>query len=120
MLMTGNVQFATGSKFTVQIHGPASGAGAGELNVIGTVSLGTTNVALTLTGNFIPQPGNTFEIINNDGTDPIGGTFSGVPDGSNVSFNGVTMTIHYTGGTGNDVTLSVPPAKSSILGRFRA
>ena len=49
----------------------------------------------------MPQPANTFEIIANDGADPISGTFVGLADGSTVVRNGVTMTLHYSGGTGN-------------------
>ena len=50
----------------------------------------------------------------------ISGTFNGLADGASVVINGVTTTIHYSGGTGNDLTLTVPPAKSSILGRYGA
>lgn len=120
ILTAGNVQFGSGSTFRVQVNGPAAGGGYSQLEATGTVTLGTTNVGLSLTGALDPQPGANLFIIDNDGLSPISGTFSGLPDGSSVPLNGVTMTIHYTGGTGNDVTLSVPPAKSSILGRYGA
>jgi autotransporter-associated beta strand protein len=119
-LTTGKVQFNTGSTFVVPMNGPAAGSGYGQLNVIGTVTLGTTNVTLSLPGVFVPRPGDTLTIINNDQTDAISGNFNGIPDGANVVINGVTTTIHYAGGTGNDVTLTVPPAKASIVGRFGA
>jgi autotransporter-associated beta strand protein len=118
ILSSGSVQFMNpGCTFSVQIAGPAVGSGYSQLNVTGTVNLGVGNVALSVAGPFVPQPGNTFEIVNNDGVDSIMGTFAGLPDGSTVPFNGVNMTIHYSGGTGNDITLSVAPAKSSIVGR---
>ncbi|HEV2946861.1 MAG TPA: autotransporter-associated beta strand repeat-containing protein [Gemmataceae bacterium] len=120
ILTTGNVQFGSGSTFVVPMNGPATGSGYGQLNVIGTVTLGTTNATLSLPGAFVPRPGDTLAIINNDGSDPISGTFNGLADGASVVINGVTTTIHYAGGTGNDVTLTVPPAKSSILGRYGA
>jgi autotransporter-associated beta strand protein len=119
-LTTGNVQFNAGSTFVVPMNGPAAGSGYGQLNVIGTATLGTTNVTLSLPGVFVPRPGDTLTIINNDGTDAISGNFTGLSDGTSVVINGVTTTIHYSGGTGNDVTLTVPPAKTSIVGRFGA
>jgi autotransporter-associated beta strand protein len=121
ILTTGNVQFNANSTFTVQINGPAAGNGYGQLEVMGIVNLLAANITLTLTGAYVPRPGDTFIILDNDGMGAINGGFSGLPDGSSVPFNGVmTMTIHYTGGSGTDVTLTVPPAKSSILGRFGA
>jgi autotransporter-associated beta strand protein len=120
ILTTGNVQFGTASTFVAQMNGPGAGSGYSQLNVIGAVNLGSNVTGLSLPGSFVPQPGTTLVIINNDGTDPVSGTFSGVPDGSSVPLNGVTMTIHYSGGTGNDVTLTVPPAKISIVGRYGA
>jgi autotransporter-associated beta strand protein len=116
ILSSSNVSFSGGSTFSVQISGPVAGNGYSQLNVAGTVSLGTSNVALSLVGAFVPQPGNTFRIIKGNAT-PVSGTFTGHADGSPVPFNGVTTTIHYNAGGSNDVTLTVPPAKSSIVGR---
>ena len=45
-------------------------------------------------------------VINNDGTDPIIGTFAGLPEGSPVTILGAPYTISYSGGTGNDITLT--------------
>ncbi len=42
--------------------------------------------------------------INNDGLDPIAGTFDDLPEGATINLNG-PLTITYTGGDGNDVVL---------------
>src|SRR4029077_12211268 len=70
MLSSGNVQFLNpGCTLAIQIAGPGAGSGYGQLNVTGTVNLGTGVVTLSLSGAYVPQPGNTFEIIANDGAD---------------------------------------------------
>ncbi len=46
-------------------------------------------------------------IIDNQGAGAVVGTFSGLPQGQSfVATNGVSYTISYTGGTGNDVVLT--------------
>src|SRR6185295_16994203 len=48
-----------------------------------------------------------FIIINNDGADPIVGTFNGLPEGSGFSAGGFGFRINYAAGTGNDVVLTL-------------
>ena len=45
-------------------------------------------------------------IINNDGADPVAGTFSGLAQGATIVVNSTPLVISYTGGTGNDVVLT--------------
>ena len=66
----------------------------------------------------MPLPGNSFIIIDNDGTDPIIGTFTGLAEGSTVMFNGVSLQLTYVGGTGNDVVLSLPDCACSCTLRW--
>lgn len=74
-----------------------------QIGVVGTVDLGNSGLAFTST---VPlSPGETLRIIDNDGTDPIVGTFAGLPEGHIFSLTGVTTRITYRGGTGNDVEL---------------
>jgi uncharacterized repeat protein (TIGR01451 family) len=59
---------------------------------------------------FAPILGQVLTLVNNTGTGPVVGTFTGLPQGSTVtaSFGGTTyyFTINYAGGDGNDVTLT--------------
>jgi len=48
-------------------------------------------------------------LIGNTSADPISGTFSNLPDGSIVTINGNNFQASYSGGDGNDLTLSVVP-----------
>lgn len=77
------------------------------LDVRGTVTLG--GLRLQLIPGFTPPPGTRFVILLNDGTDPISGTFAGLPQDATVTVSNVTFQISYTGGTGNDVELTVVP-----------
>lgn len=75
-----------------------------QLKVSGAVDL---NIAsLNFVGNYSPVAGDQLTIIDNDGTDPIIGTFAGLNDGDVVVVNGIAMSISYRGGTGNDVVLT--------------
>jgi autotransporter-associated beta strand protein len=48
-------------------------------------------------------------LISNTSVDPITGTFSNLPDGGIVTINGNNFQASYTGGDGNDLTLTVVP-----------
>jgi autotransporter-associated beta strand protein len=105
---TGNLSFSGGT-FSAKLD---STFVYSQANVTGTVTLGS-NTTLTLSPTFTPSSGNTFTIINNDGTDAISGTFKGLAEGAKVNVNGIDYTISYKGGTGNDVVLT---AQSALVG----
>ena len=91
----------------MQLNGTTAGAGYDQLNVTGTVDLSSLGSGLTGTAGFTPVAGTTFTIINNDGTDPVVGTFAGKPEGSTITLSGLVFSISYVGGTGNDVVLTM-------------
>ena len=80
-----------------------------SLIVNGSVLLNNSvlSVSVTLPATQILSVGNSFTILKNDGTDLINGTFLNQPQGSLYTFGNYTFQISYTGGTGNDVTLTV-------------
>jgi len=45
-------------------------------------------------------------IVNNDGTDPVTGTFAGLPEGALIVTGNRGFTISYAGGDGNDIVLN--------------
>ncbi|MGN6178726.1 MAG: cellulose binding domain-containing protein [Mucilaginibacter sp.] len=49
--------------------------------------------------------GASFTIINNTGSNPVSGTFKGLPELSTIQVGNFTLRITYKGGTGNDVVL---------------
>ena len=106
ILSSGNVNWTSGSPgFAVQLNGTTAGTGYDQLNVTGSVNLGSATLSGTL--GFSPPNGTSFTIINNDGGDAVIGTFAGLPEGSTVVLSGQSLQISYVGGTGNDVVLVV-------------
>jgi len=106
LLSTGDISFAAPSTFAVELNGTAAGTGYDQLDVGGTVNLGGTTLSGSL--GFTPPGGSVFRIVNNDGVDPVVGTFSGLAEGATVTIGAVNFTVSYKGGDGNDVTLTAP------------
>lgn len=91
--------------------------GQDQLDVTGTVNLSAAALAGSVLG-FTPATGQQFVIINNDGNDPVSGTFTGYAEGATVSLGGTAFSITYAGGTGaNDVVLTALAPSTSIAGR---
>jgi len=105
ILNSDGVSFASGSNFDVEIDGTTVGTQYDQLNVTGTVSLG--NATLNVTLGFTPSNGDSFTIINNDGSDAVTGTFNGLAEGASFMVSGMNFVISYAGGSGNDVVLTV-------------
>jgi len=88
-----------------------------KLQVTGTVSLGGCALRLMRNpNNFVPPVGSTFVTIDNDGTDPVVGTFGDLPEGAVFGGAGTTFRISYHGGDGNDVMLTRVAAPPSSFG----
>ncbi|MCP4536613.1 MAG: choice-of-anchor D domain-containing protein [Chloroflexi bacterium] len=118
-----NFAFADNDTFSVEIGGALPGTGDDnhdQILVTGTVTLGS-NVTLSTTAwnSYTPTEGKRFTIIDNDGTDAVVGTFSGLAEGATVSADlfgsGLKATISYAGGTGNDVVLIMQSADLVIV-----
>jgi RHS repeat-associated protein len=102
------VSFAAGAKLAIRIDGTTADTEYSQLSVAGAVDL--TGAVLALSGSHSPAIGEQFTIVNNLGTDPVIGTFAGLPEGaviSNFLGSGRTAVISYEGGDGNDVVLTV-------------
>ena len=105
----GNADFNAGSTFSIDLNGPTAGASYDQLRETGTVDLTGAALAVRMLQGLIPPPGFSFVIIENDGTDPVVGTFNNLPEGAIIVLNNtVPLRISYAGGDGNDVTLTVP------------
>jgi hypothetical protein len=102
-LTTGNLTLGSGASLAIEMNSEAAG-GFDQVKVNGTVNL--TNATLQPTLRFTPSLNTVLTIIDNDGTDPVVGTFNGLPEGATFTLNSVPFVISYVGGTGNDVTLT--------------
>ena len=82
---------------------------AGEITALGvTINSGASFTFVDI-GTGTLTVGTVFTVINNTSANPISGTFSNLPDGSVFTSNGNNFQASYTGGDGNDLTLTVVP-----------
>ena len=102
IINTGSITLA--GNLAAEILGPTVGTQYDQVNVTGMVTLNSPTLALS--GGYVSVAGNSFILINNDGVDPVTGTFAGLAEGATLAFNGVPLRISYMGGDGNDVVLS--------------
>jgi hypothetical protein len=78
-----------------------------QIIVEGPVSLsGPLNVVVRTGGQTLPF----FTIIDNRGSAPVSGNFSGLPEGATLQVGSAIFTITYRGGDGNDVVLLSGPS----------
>ena len=91
-----------GGALTIALNGPAASS-QGELRVTNGVTLAGP---LSIRVGYVPGPGDTFEIVDNGGVNPISGQFTGLPEGATLTADNQTFRISYAGGDGNDVTLT--------------
>lgn len=59
-----------------------------------------------LDSGYRPALGSRYILISNDGTDPIKGRFSGLPEGTTFAVKDMLFKITYYGGTGNDIMVT--------------
>jgi autotransporter-associated beta strand protein len=98
---TGGLSMAAGS-----IDNPSLSSTSGdEITSSGSISIDGAKLAVNYSG---PAPANLqkFTIIHNTSGAPIIGTFAGLPEGADLGAGGVTFTISYMGGSGDDVVLT--------------
>jgi autotransporter-associated beta strand protein len=117
----GNLSFASGARLSLEINGTVAGTGYDQVALNGTLTLGPTSVlAGSSTGGF---PNSTlFFPIDNDGSDPIVGTFNGLAQNSTFVLGSQAFRISYTGdsatnafaGAGNDLAVMAVPEPASM------
>ena len=99
---------------TLEVGGSLPAA-LGKLTVNGTVDFQNNRLNLALPEGFSPTLGQAFTIVDNNDVDPIKGTFAGLPEGATFTSRGVTFSISYAGGTGNDVVLDGDEPRARVL-----
>ena len=120
ILSTGNYNQA--GTLSLELNGTLAGAEYDQVNVSGTVNL---SGLLTATVGYTPVNDQLLFILNNDGSDAITGTFSGLDDLDTIDLGGYQWRISYTAnyagsntGTftgGNDIALMAIPEPSALV-----
>ncbi len=78
-----------------------------QLKVTGTVNVTNGTLNTSLYNGFKPGAGQSYTIIDNDGSDAVTGTFANLAEGATFTVDGNVLKITYKGGDGNDVVLSL-------------
>jgi autotransporter-associated beta strand protein len=115
-----DVAFTSTTTFRPLLTSQDPGFENSQLQVTGTVDLGGSTLGVELFQNFKPTNGLSFLIIDNDGADPVVGTFAGLPEGAVFGGGGLPFRISYVGGTGNDVVITRVAAPASTLSSITA
>jgi len=110
--ITNYTQTVTGS-LVEQIGGLTAGTQYGQIIVNGNVSL-NGSLSVDLINGFTPVLGNQFTVIDDRGTNPISGTFTGLPEGAVLWDGSYGFTVSYVGGTGNDLVLTVTSTLKNV------
>lgn len=117
--ITGRMALAPANIFSIDITNatPATGYDRVEISN-GSTPLGCVpgGAQLVLRQSAPVAIGSTLVIVDNDGTDAVSGTFAGLAQNALVSSAGNTFAISYTGGTGNDITLTAVTAPEIGVG----
>lgn len=112
-----NLNFNTGATYQVELAGTEACDEYDQMQVSSSVTLNDATLDVSFLDNFVPSVGDEFVIILNEGSDPVDGTFDGLVEGAELTVNGVTFTITYEGGDGdNDVVLTVTDVDESVAG----
>ncbi|MBL7822498.1 MAG: HYR domain-containing protein, partial [Saprospiraceae bacterium] len=99
--LSGNMVLTSGDALAMEINGTTVCTLYDKFIVLGTVTLGGSNLAITL--GFAPASGDQFTIIENDGVDAVTGQFA---QGGTILVGATLFDINYQGGDGNDVVLT--------------
>ncbi|WP_178119528.1 Ig-like domain-containing protein [Pseudomonas sp. SCB32] len=118
LTLNGNLQMNAGSTLALDINGTTAGTGYDQLLVNGAVDV--TGATLAATHGYVPDSGDSYNVIVNDGADAVTGSFSGLGEGAVLTAggDGTPLTVSYLGGTGNDITLTAPINAAPVLGNL--
>ena len=96
---------AAGVELHFDLYSGPGGIGHDQMRVTGAVNLANANLEIRAWETFVPFNGR-MTLIDNDGNDPVIGTFANLPQGATFERGGHVFHISYTGGTGNDVVVT--------------
>ncbi|MEI7853986.1 MAG: hypothetical protein WCJ06_09780 [Planctomycetota bacterium] len=104
LLLSNDLSLSGRSALNLTIRGTSPGAGNDQIVTHGTVTLG--DAALNLSGSVNLKTGEELILVNNDGVDPVSGTFKGIANNQIITIQGTSYRFKYDGGDGNDITLT--------------
>ncbi|MCY2940897.1 MAG: hypothetical protein NTV50_04430 [Planctomycetota bacterium] len=104
LLLSNDISLSGPSVLNITIRGTSPGAGNDQIVTHGTFTLG--DAALNISGSVNLKTGEELILVNNDGIDPVSGTFKGIANNQIITIQGTSYLFKYDGGDGNDITLT--------------
>ena len=80
-----------------------------DLVIANGVTINRGTIAISSSSQNRIRRGTVLTVISNTSASPISGTFSNLADGAIINVNGNNLQADYSGGDGNDLTLTVVP-----------
>ena len=71
-----------------------------------SVTIAQSGLGITLKDGYRPPLNGSFLLVDNQGTQPVNGTFENLPEGSLLPVGKYTFKVSYVGGDGNDIVLT--------------
>jgi autotransporter-associated beta strand protein len=104
LTVNADTTLATGTTFAVDLNGTTAATEYDQIVQNGQIHL--NNATLSIEVGYVTSPADRYVLIDNDGTEAIDGTFTGLANHAVVSLgDGNDYRIFYDGGDGNDVVL---------------
>jgi autotransporter-associated beta strand protein len=107
-----NLSLSNSANLFLEVNGTTPGTQHDQL--IAKSSVNISNATLTVGITYPPAEGDVIKLVDNQSATPILGTFSGKPQGSLITSSGNQFVLSYTGGTGNDLTLTATNTKLAL------
>ncbi len=108
-LTTGDITFASGSSLVIDLLADTVGS-VGQLAVAGSVTLNSgAELKLQAAPSYLPPIGAAIPILINQSAGAVSGQFLNLPEGRVIPTVARNLALSYSGGTGNDVTITARP-----------
>ena len=116
LTLGGNLTFASGATYTVNLNGITAGTNYDQTAVSGAITLASATLSLSL--GYAPTIGDAYTIIKNNGAGAVSNIFNNLIEGASLTatYSSVisTFKISYVGGSGHDVVLTCSSTGGSV------
>ncbi|MEX2188993.1 MAG: beta-propeller fold lactonase family protein [Pirellulales bacterium] len=113
-ISSGDLTLSSGATLMIDILADEVSAIHDAVAVAGGVTIDGAILAFVLAGRLPIDV--EYVIVDNDGTDPIVGQFTGVSENAYFEIDGQRFRLSYVGGDGNDISIYAPPT-GEVFGR---
>lgn len=116
-LSASSLVLSNDSTLFIELAGTQPGTGFDQLLALAAPNVAGARLVIAREPTFIPAVNQTFVILTNASAAPVTGSFDGLPQNGTTTVDGMVYRISYTGGNGNDVTLTrlAPPVAQSLV-----